>query len=548
MADMASAIFYARAEGLVMTGDFNGCLAALAPAARNIFDNLLTSADSNRQISSLRFEVEQGRFPPFLPDLFRAELAVARVKASGQPTVGSIAHLTINPTLELLPVSWANLEQKLTDPAAPIQSAPGTFIMIWRPPGSADVQIRQADVAHLLALKILAEGLRPEAVAAQEGISIGALDAALQQAMEEGLILRPPSTILRPQSFAPGSEVDPQFLRAKVFTLQWHITQACDLHCRHCYDRTKRGDLPLAKAMSILDKFRGFCRDRFVHGQVTFTGGNPLLYPHFRELYQGAVARYLGVAILGNPAPRHQIEELISIAKPLFYQVSLEGLAEHNDFIRGPGHFARVLDFLALLKELGVYSMVMLTLTRANQEQVLPLAEILRDKVDLFTFTRLAAVGEGAKLQGPEIESYPRFLQKFHEAAQHNPCLGFKDNLFNLQASAEGREPFGGCTGHGCGAAFNFIALLADGEVHACRKFPSPIGNAFSERLATVYDSERAEAYRQGCAACQGCRIRPVCGGCQAVAHGLGLDPLQTRDPYCWLKRDEHPPPTLSCE
>ena len=33
-------------------------------------------------------------------------------------------------------------------------------------------------------------------------------------------------------------------------------------------------------------------------------------------------------------------------------------------------------------------------------------------------------------------------------------------------------EPFGGCTGFGCGAAFNFMAVLPDGEVHACRKVP----------------------------------------------------------------------------
>lgn len=114
--------------------------------------------------------------------------------------------------------------------------------------------------------------------------------------------------------------------------------------------------------------------------------------------------------------------------------------------------------------------------------------------------------------------------------------MGIKDNLFNLLASEEQDGVlFGGCAGHGCGAAFNFVSVLADGEVHACRKFPSPMGNAFSAGFAAVYDSERAQAYRQGSSACRGCRIRPVCGGCLAVVHGLGLEPLEERDPYCWL-------------
>ena len=394
--------------------------------------------------------------------------------------------------------------------------------------------MQQAADSHLLALKVMADGLDPLLVAKGHGVGVGLIDRALRQAVDDGLILSPPSSLCRGQSALTASAVDPAFLTAEVFTVQWHVTQACDLHCKHCYDRTGRPALPLDRGLRFLDDLRQFCLQRFVSGQVTFTGGNPLLYPHFLALYRGAVERGFAVAILGNPAPREQLQAVVAEAKPLFYQVSLEGLEAHNDAIRGPGHFARVIDFLALLKELGIFSMVMLTLTSENQGQVLPLAEFLRDRVDLFTFTRLAQVGEGAKLRGPTREGYRRFLEDYCQAAGQNPCMGFKDNLFSLLAVEGGGHPLGGCTGHGCGAAFNFVAVLADGEVHACRKFPSPLGNVFSQRLATVYDSARAAAYRQGSAACQGCALRPLCGGCLAVSHGLGLPPLKVRDPYCW--------------
>lgn len=79
-----------------------------------------------------------------------------------------------------------------------------------------------------------------------------------------------------------------------------------------------------------------------------------------------AADRGFMTAILGNPMPRGRIEEILALQKPEFYQVSLEGLAAHNDYIRGAGHFERTLDFLDLLRELGIYSMVMLTLTRTN--------------------------------------------------------------------------------------------------------------------------------------------------------------------------------------
>ncbi len=110
-----------------------------------------------------------------------------------------------------------------------------------------------------------------------------------------------------------------------------------------------------------------------------------------------------------------------------------------------------------------------------------------------------------------------------------------KDNLINIMRTEAGQEPFGGCAGFGCGAAFNFVALLPDGEVHACRKFPSPIGNVNHQSLADIYDSEAAQRYRLGPSECRGCRIRHVCGGCLAVIGSQGLDISRDRDPCCFI-------------
>jgi len=203
--------------------------------------------------------------------------------------------------------------------------------------------------------------------------------------------------------------------------------------------------------------------------------------------------------------------------------------------MRGRGHFKKTLAFLELLRELKIFSMIMLTLTRDNMDQVLPLAEILRDKTDLFTFNRLSAVGEGANLAGVAVEKYPEFLRAYDKAVAAIPNLAPKDNLFNILYVQQNRPLFGGCTGYGCGAAFNFITILADGSVHACRKFPSPIGNIIHDSLHTLYHSEKAAQYRKGAAACSTCAIRPVCGGCLAVAHSNGRNVFAQKDPYCFM-------------
>jgi radical SAM protein with 4Fe4S-binding SPASM domain len=120
------------------------------------------------------------------------------------------------------------------------------------------------------------------------------------------------------------------------------------------------------------------------------------------------------------------------------------------------------------------------------------------------------------------------------QAAAHNPCMGVKDNLFNLLRHEQRVSYGGGCAGYGCGAGFNFVSLLPDGEVHACRKLPSLIGNLYRQSFHEIYHGPLAKRYRQGSEACQDCEIRPVCGGCLAVAHGYGLDIFRDIDPYCW--------------
>jgi selenobiotic family peptide radical SAM maturase len=318
-----------------------------------------------------------------------------------------------------------------------------------------------------------------------------------------------------------------------VFTLQWHLTNACAGRCAHCYDRTSRDVLPLDAACAVLSDFVRFCWQRGVVGRISLTGGDPILYPGFWELYSAIAEAGLGVAILGNPIGAREIARLLAVQRPLYFQVSLEGRREQDDRARGEGHFDRTLTFLAEARRLGLATHVMLTLTRANLPEVLPLAEELRGRTDRLAFNRLAQVGEAQGIAAPTPAEYGLFLERYLIARRLNPILGLKDNLINAALARVAEHPFPGCTGHGCGAGFDFLALLPDGEVHACRKFPSLIGRVQATTLASLYDSPSAAHYRSGSRACRACRLRTRCGGCPAVTFGRGLDPLVDRDPDC---------------
>jgi selenobiotic family peptide radical SAM maturase len=478
-----------------------------------------------------------GPLPGFLHDLLRLEHRLWLLQARAADVQSSVDRLTVNPSVTVEAMHWSGLAG-LFDPESARDNIPAEgpeHVLLWFDPRAKLVRLKAAENDDLLALKIVAEGIAPETVAAEGGIAIGSVDDLIGRAVRQGLLLAPPSKLRRdPSIFTARRAGDEEFLASDSFSLQWHITQVCDLHCKHCYDRSDRSPLTFDQAVSVLDDLRSFCRERSVRGAISFTGGNPLLHPRFLDIYRAAVERGFGTAILGNPAPRERIEEIVGVQMPSFFQVSLEGLREHNDSIRGKGHFDRIMQFLGILRELGVYSMVMLTLTRDNMDQVIPLAAELRDRADVFHFNRLALFGEGANLALPDRKRYRQFLEDYLKAAETNPVMGIKENLINVLRAEQGQALFGGCAGYGCGAAFNFVSLLADGEVHACRKLPSPIGNLHRQRLAEIYDSPEARRYRLGPSACRSCDIRPACGGCLASTLSHGLNIFEDKDPFCF--------------
>jgi len=471
----------------------------------------------------------------FQYDLARIKEAQALVRSAPAPSVVDIDRLAVNPSLQLVPTAWRRLTCLLeVDPANYRPPEPGEeMVLVWQSPRDGRMHTEEALPDDLIALKMVVEETDPLTAAREADIPVAIIDNAIRHAVSRGILLAPLSRIRRPESFQ-GAETGERLLSAGVFTLQWHITRECDLKCLHCYDRSDRRSVGLAEGLRILDQLRDFCLSHFVRGQVSFSGGNPLLHPEFTALYRAAAQLGLATAILGNPTSAQRLAELTAIQVPAYFQVSLEGLEDHNDRIRGAGHFRRTLGFLDIMRAQGVPSEVMLTLTRENLDQVLPLGDLLRDRTVSFTFNRLAQFGAGAELALPDKEDYAAFLADYLAAMPENPVLALKDSLFNIALEKENLELFDGCAGYGCGAAFNFVALLPDGEVHACRKFPSPIGTLNNATLTEIYHSRAAASYREGSSACKDCALRAACRGCPAVTAGCGGNPLADRDPFCF--------------
>ena len=153
---------------------------------------------------------------------------------------------------------------------------------MWRVPGDAETRILAASENELLVMKMALEGITVEE-AAQTGpapsINVKRLVGAVSR---QGIVLSPTSHLQRRgEPFAGKRDIPKRFLSSDGFTLQWHLTNACELHCKHCYDRTQPSPLLIEQAEQILHDFIAFCHNRRVQGHICLTGGNPFLFHHF---------------------------------------------------------------------------------------------------------------------------------------------------------------------------------------------------------------------------------------------------------------------------
>ena len=342
-----------------------------------------------------------------------------------------------------------------------------------------------------------------------------------------------------------------------VSSYQWHITDNCDQRCKHCYIFAEDAgracmSTPWNQLIHTLDEIAEDAAKRNSYPFPHISGGDPILHPEFWRFAEELHRRGLPWVIMGNPFHLNQ-----DVCKRLYelgclkYQMSLDGLREFHDSMRKPGSFQATVDAVSLLNEAGIESQLMATVSRQNMEDVLRCMDLAAEiKLDTFVFARYCATDpEKAKEAYPSPEEYRDFLYRYYRkekafAAQNcRTRYGEKDHLFTLlhyelgdfRPSEESRRHpekiFDGChLGQG-------VAILSNGDVMACRRMESVIGNVWTESLYEIRSGERCKQYREirNIRKCRNCELLQWCRGCRATGYNVTGE-LQEADPCCWKK------------
>jgi radical SAM protein with 4Fe4S-binding SPASM domain len=152
------------------------------------------------------------------------------------------------------------------------------------------------------------------------------------------------------------------------------LTKRCNLKCVYCSNYSSASnpeEIPLEKAKEILRELR-----RMGVFEISFNGGEAVLYPHFKEITKEALD--LGFVSLINTngvySDAHRKMLLESGIKKI--KVSLDGPEEINDSLRGKGTFKEAMKTINYLHKNGVDVKIICTLSKTNLPYMLDLVKI----------------------------------------------------------------------------------------------------------------------------------------------------------------------------
>jgi len=267
--------------------------------------------------------------------------------------------------------------------------------------------------------------------------------------------------------------------------LEFQITDRCNLRCRHCYIGDGfHQDLSFEKILKILKEFEE------IQGlRLLLSGGEPLLHPRFWEINEVLRDHAFRSVLLSNGT-------LITkaIAKKLHVhevQISLDGMKEGHESLRGEGTFKKTLHAIDHLQEADIRVSIATMIHRKNLNQFESLASLIQSKKIGEWNVDLPCIA-GRMEENRDLWVSPEEAGPFSQ-------YGYGGGLHSSEKNAT------------CGA--HLCAILPNGSVAKCGLFSQEPVGSIEEGLRICW--ERIPRIKLEELACN-CSVMEECrGGCR---------------------------------
>lgn len=331
-----------------------------------------------------------------------------------------------------------------------------------------------------------------------------------------------------------------------------HITNLCNLKCKHCYASAGEkfpNEMTYEEIINVVDQL-----DELGINYITLSGGEPFERKDIFDIIKYIRQKDIHVMITSNGTLLNQ--EIMDKLKKLdidSIQISIDSYdPEIHDNFRGiKGSFNKAIEGIKLCKANGIKVSIMSTLSAINRKNMDKLIELaLNLEVDGFAMERFVPEGRGNNEREIAIDSYDlkrclETLYKYQKNTKNcffttnDPLFSFVNGSYELayELSKDNKKLCGGCS-----LGKMAFVITPDGEVGLCTRLYERIGSIREKSIAQILNEN--ELLNKICVRdnlkgkCGRCKYKYICGGCRGWALQTTGDYLG-EDNLCWLTEEE---------
>lgn len=318
------------------------------------------------------------------------------------------------------------------------------------------------------------------------------------------------------------------------FFVLLELTHKCNLKCRHCYiTPAKKKELSVDSIFNLLEELAGMgCFE------LTLSGGEPLLHPHFFSILRYARDKKFSVIIKTNGTLLNEetVEQMAEFF-PTEIHLSIYSLnQERHDFITGlKGSLRKTLNSIFLLRKKGIrvkISSPITNITFCDYEEIKKFAASMgiRSQSDPVIIRKRNGIKKPLKfrMSKKELEIFYNFPSSREELK-----AGKLENYEYQENNASGDRIL-------CRAGHCLCAISSYGEVFPCFAFPLKVGDFKVEKFSKIWNFSNNLNFlrtlrKKDLKVCSSCELLKYCTPCPGHAYLEEGDFLGKSDFSCLL-------------
>ncbi len=324
----------------------------------------------------------------------------------------------------------------------------------------------------------------------------------------------------------------------------WEFTLKCNLRCSHC---GSSAGISRHNELKTKECF-GLCEDLAELGceDVSLMGGEPFLRNDWFSVAQCIKDLGMNLNFVSNGTILDRYINKVCQLKPKVVGISIDGIKETHDSIRGKGTFEKAINSIDLLRDRGIQTTVITTVSKLNFKDLPKLKDLFLKKNVNWQIQIAMPFGNFQKelmLSKEDFYATALFIakQRINNPFEDLPvigahCYGYYSKILP------------GCKWDGCSAGRTAIGITSDGGIVGCLSMGNNRfieGNIREKSLKEIWENLNNFSYNRKFDAsklgpnCENCKYGTKCqGGCNA--NSFTITGKFHNNPYCFYNIEKN--------